>query len=238
MGERPSLAYFLSTCGCTTGHKHPHAFRSLLAHAAKIQNDLRILTERLARINDNLARKVASRNECVLAPFSLSPLHSRKLLGCEEEVHTCCTHDGSLHSLGAALALYSNETSRLIRFVVLGMTRPFRRPRPRMPRSWSRHRLCCTCSRGRASTLPRSAKRHLNRHTRNGAVHVMSKKKAVGHPAAFEKGRDCPSLKARGLSASACRVCYDGFLALHRMHDTCSLLPLGYATVATASMRV
>lgn len=30
---------------------------------AKIQNDLRILTERLARINDNLARKVASRNE-------------------------------------------------------------------------------------------------------------------------------------------------------------------------------
>ena len=31
--------------------------------AAKIQNDLRILTERLARINDNLARKVSSRNE-------------------------------------------------------------------------------------------------------------------------------------------------------------------------------
>ena len=30
---------------------------------AKIQNDLRILTERLARINDNLARKVASRTE-------------------------------------------------------------------------------------------------------------------------------------------------------------------------------
>ena len=32
-------------------------------HAAKIQNDLRILTERLARINDNLARKVSSRTE-------------------------------------------------------------------------------------------------------------------------------------------------------------------------------
>merc|ERR1711934_415539 len=30
---------------------------------AKIQNDLRILTERLARINDNLARKITSRNE-------------------------------------------------------------------------------------------------------------------------------------------------------------------------------
>ena len=33
------------------------------APAAKIQNDLRILTERLARINDNLARKISSRNE-------------------------------------------------------------------------------------------------------------------------------------------------------------------------------
>ena len=29
----------------------------------KIQNDLRILTERLSRLNDSLARKVASRNE-------------------------------------------------------------------------------------------------------------------------------------------------------------------------------
>ena len=34
-----------------------------LCFTAKIQNDLRILTERLARINDNLARKIASRNE-------------------------------------------------------------------------------------------------------------------------------------------------------------------------------
>ena len=30
---------------------------------AKIQNDLRILTERLSRINDNLARKISSRTE-------------------------------------------------------------------------------------------------------------------------------------------------------------------------------
>ena len=36
---------------------------SCVAIAAKIQNDLRILTERLARINDNLARKVSSRTE-------------------------------------------------------------------------------------------------------------------------------------------------------------------------------
>ena len=35
----------------------------IVAIAAKIQNDLRILTERLARINDNLARKVSSRTE-------------------------------------------------------------------------------------------------------------------------------------------------------------------------------
>ena len=37
--------------------------RVLTPNTAKIQNDLRILTERLARINDNLARKVASRTE-------------------------------------------------------------------------------------------------------------------------------------------------------------------------------
>ena len=29
----------------------------------RIQNDLRILTERLSRVNDSLSRKVASRNE-------------------------------------------------------------------------------------------------------------------------------------------------------------------------------
>ena len=58
---------------------------------AKIQNDLRILTERLARINDNLARKVSSRTEydktitevhtLLHSPYSaltqpLQPLHS------------------------------------------------------------------------------------------------------------------------------------------------------------------
>ena len=44
--RRASLTF--ATCTCAT---------------AKIQNDLRILTERLARINDNLARKITSRNE-------------------------------------------------------------------------------------------------------------------------------------------------------------------------------
>ena len=41
-------------CACSPHH---------LPRAAKIQNDLRILTERLARINDNLSRKISSRNE-------------------------------------------------------------------------------------------------------------------------------------------------------------------------------
>ena len=35
----------------------------MCAPAAKIQNDLRILTERLSRINDGLGRKISSRNE-------------------------------------------------------------------------------------------------------------------------------------------------------------------------------
>jgi hypothetical protein len=43
---------------CASPHHPPPP-----AAAAKIQNDLRILTERLARINDNLARKISSRNE-------------------------------------------------------------------------------------------------------------------------------------------------------------------------------
>ena len=41
----------LSRCQCTC------------VATAKIQNDLRILTERLSRINDGLARKISSRNE-------------------------------------------------------------------------------------------------------------------------------------------------------------------------------
>eukprot|EP00962_Isochrysis_galbana_P004825 scaffold1320_cov113-Isochrysis_galbana.AAC.4 len=40
-----------------------HMCSRIRSRAAKIQNDLRILTERLSRINDNLARKVASRTE-------------------------------------------------------------------------------------------------------------------------------------------------------------------------------
>ena len=40
-----------------------HLLFAIWKPAAKIQNDLRILTERLARINDNLARKITSRNE-------------------------------------------------------------------------------------------------------------------------------------------------------------------------------
>ena len=49
-------AWHACAAACTT-------LSCLCAPAAKIQNDLRILTERLARINDNLARKISSRNE-------------------------------------------------------------------------------------------------------------------------------------------------------------------------------
>ena len=42
---------------------HSFHIRRCTRASAKIQNDLRILTERLARINDNLARKVSSRTE-------------------------------------------------------------------------------------------------------------------------------------------------------------------------------
>ena len=38
---------------------------------AKIQNDLRILTERLSRVNDSLTRKIASRNEVWAADHTL-----------------------------------------------------------------------------------------------------------------------------------------------------------------------
>ena len=50
---------------CRHESSAPDSRRPWRSHplAAKIQNDLRILTERLARINDNLARKVSSRNE-------------------------------------------------------------------------------------------------------------------------------------------------------------------------------
>ena len=47
------------------------------APAAKIQNDLRILTERLARINDNLARKVSSRTEYDKTITEVSAAHPR-----------------------------------------------------------------------------------------------------------------------------------------------------------------
>jgi hypothetical protein len=47
-----SYVAYITTCRC-----------ALQEEKQKIQNDLRILTERLSRINDSLARKVASRNE-------------------------------------------------------------------------------------------------------------------------------------------------------------------------------
>jgi len=56
----------LACCSPQLREKREELNRSIAAdeeEKAKIQNDLRILTERLARINDNLARKVSSRTE-------------------------------------------------------------------------------------------------------------------------------------------------------------------------------
>ena len=47
----------------SSARAHPRRRPIVSSTVAKIQNDLRILTERLARINDNLARKISSRNE-------------------------------------------------------------------------------------------------------------------------------------------------------------------------------
>lgn len=58
---------------CSCSPPCPPCSRLARLRAAKIQNDLRILTERLARINDNLARKVASRNEYALTTRRPSP---------------------------------------------------------------------------------------------------------------------------------------------------------------------
>ena len=68
---RAGARLWLSPCAC--------AIAPVLT--AKIQNDLRILTERLARINDNLARKVSSRTEydktiTEVHALTLQPLHS------------------------------------------------------------------------------------------------------------------------------------------------------------------
>ena len=107
---------------------------------AKIQNDLRILTERLARINDNLARKVSSRNEY------------------DKTIQEARRHRRERRATLTQLSLLLARRCCLPPLPPLSLTHPrwrdARRRRRRTRRSWSRRRRCCTSSSARASTSP------------------------------------------------------------------------------------
>lgn len=120
--------------------------------AAKIQNDLRILTERLARINDNLARKISSRNEYDKT--------IQETEGAYAKVRRYPCHHTSPHgrrSLSVPEIGWANSSLR----------KPIREmcPEPQLMvscthlwlyllygRSWRARKRCCMCSSGRAST--------------------------------------------------------------------------------------
>ena len=107
------------------------------APAAKIQNDLRILTERLARINDNLARKVSSRTEYdkTITEVRSALLLLRHVVILRQLPLTCC-----------CFCCYACVLHR-------------RRPPTR--RSWSRRRRCCTCSSASRSTSRKRSRRRM-----------------------------------------------------------------------------
>ena len=86
---------------CNFSHSHRRRFRSprgmRLCLAAKIQNDLRILTERLARINDNLARKISSRTEydkTITEVRAIARRPSARRLTRARPTHSSCVADG------------------------------------------------------------------------------------------------------------------------------------------------
>jgi len=69
----------------------------------KIQNDLKILTERLSRINDSLARKVAATHSaCFLTKYSFTartlPRVRPTVLEEERARRTCCTPRKPTHA--------------------------------------------------------------------------------------------------------------------------------------------
>ena len=159
-----------------------------LPPAAKIQNDLRILTERLARINDNLARKITSRNEydktiqeteaayskvrlllylCVGAQCgctamrggSVSSLLSRR---CERSLATI-GRSGS----GPARSYWQNQMATPPRWSMrIAVSRAADPLPPALSylvsfaalRLWRVLRRCCTCSSASRSTSPRRSR--------------------------------------------------------------------------------
>ena len=124
-----------------------------LPGAAKIQNDLRILTERLARINDNLARKISSRNEYDKTIQETEGAYA-KVRGCclaaLKRHHTAADPALSLRRVGPTLSLWRSicevcpEPQVMVSFTYHGYTY--------CGRSWRARKRCCTCSSGSPPT--------------------------------------------------------------------------------------
>jgi hypothetical protein len=112
-------------------HTHTHARAPPHALAAKIQNDLRILTERLARINDNLARKITSRNEYDKTIQETEAAYS-KVRACGARAgRSRCRPPQPLPPAAAARRRLSRGRCGSLFACVL--------------RSWRARKRCCTC---------------------------------------------------------------------------------------------
>ena len=140
------------------------------AAAAKIQNDLRILTERLARINDNLARKISSRNEYdktiqeteaayakVRPPRAAPPIRHG---------HSTCLACGRASTCTSAAATAPGGGGCVRAAAPVLVRVDHGEPTLACPfpdRSWRVPKRCCTCSSGRASTSRRRSRRRRRR---------------------------------------------------------------------------
>ena len=140
------------------------------AAAAKIQNDLRILTERLARINDNLARKISSRNEYDKTIQETEAAYAKVRPPCAappiRHGHSTCLACGRASTCTSAAA--TAPGGRRLRASGCACARACRsrRAHPGYPchgRSWRVRKRCCTCSSGRASTSRRRSRRRRRR---------------------------------------------------------------------------
>ena len=144
------------------------------ATAAKIQNDLRILTERLARINDNLARKISSRNEydktiqeteAAYAKVQPAALRRRAPAAAPpiRHSHSACPACGRASTCTAAAATARGggvacERLRQCSCVQITESHTYY-DCTSYDRSWRARKRCCTCSSGRASTSRRRSRR-------------------------------------------------------------------------------
>ncbi|CAM2103743.1 microtubule nucleation factor SSNA1 isoform X1 [Lepidochelys kempii] len=91
---------------CTKRDELSHQIQQEEGEKNKLQNDIRLLTEKLARVNESLARKMATRNEfektiaeteaAYTKVFEFWEWKSPILEGCEE--HRAGLHTSSFHS--------------------------------------------------------------------------------------------------------------------------------------------